>query len=176
MTTVIELYGGPGIGKSTIAASVFAAFKKRNMSCELVQEYSKDWVWIDRKIKRWDQFYILGKQLQKESVLYGKVDYIITDCPLWLISFYEEYNLQKDVCTKTLPIIEKELNQEIKRWRFFLERDGYEYKEKERFHNYNQALEIDDLLKKYLINNDVNFVSCKPTYLDLYKGKNEGSI
>ena len=157
MTIVIELYGGPGIGKSTVAAQIFTDLKQQNVSCELVQEYSKDWVWIDRKIKEWDQFYILGKQLQKESILYGRVDYIITDCPLWLISFYEEYNLNKNICTRTVPLIESDLANKVSRQRFFLNRKPHEYKENERFHSYQQAIEIDNLLKVYLKNNKIDF-------------------
>ena len=91
MSTVINLFAGPGAGKSTIAAEIFFKMKVAGMSCELVREYVKDWAYEDRQIDGFDQFYIVGKQIKKESLLYGKVDYIITDGPVWNSAFYENH-------------------------------------------------------------------------------------
>ena len=44
-TVVINLFGGPGCGKSTIAAELFAILKKQGYEVELVTEYAKDKVW-----------------------------------------------------------------------------------------------------------------------------------
>jgi nicotinamide riboside kinase len=89
-TTVINLLGGPGSGKSTLAAEVFAVMKHRLVSCEMVREYVKEWAWRGRVPGKYDQPYLYAKQLQAESALYGKVDYIITDCPLFTSVVYEE--------------------------------------------------------------------------------------
>lgn len=91
MTTVINLFAGPGAGKSTLAADIYVHMKKANLSCELVREYVKDWAWEGRIISGFDQFYVLGKQIRKESLLYGKVDFIVTDSPLWSSAFYEKH-------------------------------------------------------------------------------------
>lgn len=90
MTTVISLYGGPGTGKSTSAAYIFNRLKKRGVNCELVREYVKDWAWEKRSIRDWDQYYFFGKQVRRESMLYGRVDYIVTDAPVSLSLFYAE--------------------------------------------------------------------------------------
>ncbi len=88
-TTLINLWGGPGSGKSTTAAAVFTDMKQRGISCELVREYVKTWAWRGGKIGEWDDVYITAKQLRNESALYGKVEYIITDSPLSLGQLYE---------------------------------------------------------------------------------------
>jgi len=36
MTLVVNLYGGPGTGKSTTAAATFAELKMAGINCELV--------------------------------------------------------------------------------------------------------------------------------------------
>lgn len=88
-TTIINLSGGPGSGKSTTAAEVFARMKHANLSCELITEYVKAWAWRGTPIGPWDDIYITAKQLRRESACYGKVDYVITDSPLWLGAIYE---------------------------------------------------------------------------------------
>lgn len=90
MTTLINIWAGSGAGKSTTAAHAFALMKQAGLSVELVREYVKDWAWQGRKIGQFDDVYITSKQLQAESILYGKVDYIITDSPIGLGAVYEE--------------------------------------------------------------------------------------
>jgi tRNA uridine 5-carbamoylmethylation protein Kti12 len=92
-TTLINLWGGPGSGKSTTAADLFARMKLKGISCELVREYVKNWAWRGDKIGPWDDVYIFAKQLRLESCLYGKVEYIITDSPIEIGALYEQlYN------------------------------------------------------------------------------------
>lgn len=87
-TVVVNLIGGAGLGKSTTAALLFGEMKQRGLSCELVREFVKDWAWMDRKPTAIDQSIIYGHQLERESLLYGKVEFIITDCPLLLCGVY----------------------------------------------------------------------------------------
>lgn len=88
-TTIINLWGGPGSGKSTTAAAVFAAMKMAGHSAELVTEYVKMWAWRGERIGAFDDVYITAKQLRRESSLYGRVEYIVTDSPLSLGQLYE---------------------------------------------------------------------------------------
>ncbi len=90
MTKIITLYGGPGSGKSTTSAHIFAELKQRQASVELVREYVKKWAWQGRKISGYDEFYFVGKQIHEESTLFGKVDYIVTDKPLLMDIYYSQ--------------------------------------------------------------------------------------
>ena len=87
-TTIINIYAGPGAGKSTTTAQVFAMMKQAGLSVEMRTEYVKDWAWRGRQVGVWDDIYLIAKQLQRESVCYGKVDYIVTDSPLGLAHVY----------------------------------------------------------------------------------------
>lgn len=88
MTRVINLYGGPGTGKSTSAAILYGMLKIAGENAELVREYVKDWAWEGRKPGPFDQLYFLGKGIRKETLLYGKVDWIVTDSPVMLGIYY----------------------------------------------------------------------------------------
>lgn len=87
-TTIISLYAGPGSGKSTSAAYIYALLKDKGLNVELVREYVKDWAWEGRQIGTYDQVYFLGKQVRREAMLLGKVELIITDSPVWMCSYY----------------------------------------------------------------------------------------
>lgn len=89
-TVVVDLYGGPGTGKSTLAAKTFAEFKEQGRRVELVREYVKNWAYRGEPVREFDQTYLFAKQLRAESTLYGKVDIIITDSPLGLSVVYEQ--------------------------------------------------------------------------------------
>jgi hypothetical protein len=90
-TTVINLLGGPGCGKSTTSCGLYYYMKLMGLSVELVREYVKSWAWQGRKIGPLDQLSISGKQWGYEHLLYGKVDYIVTDSPIILGGIFDEF-------------------------------------------------------------------------------------
>jgi hypothetical protein len=91
VTTIINLYGGPGSGKSTTAAHLFALMKLDHMNVELVTEYAKDKVWEGSNHVLRDQLYVFAKQHNRLFRLIDKVDYVITDAPLLLSIHYGAY-------------------------------------------------------------------------------------
>lgn len=99
MTTVISFFGGPCTGKSLSAALVYADMKQRGLSVELVREVVKDWAWEDRKITGFSQYYTTAKQIMKESLLLGKVDYVVTDSPPLLGIAYAKMYYSKNIQT-----------------------------------------------------------------------------
>lgn len=97
-TLVVNLYAGPGAGKSTCAAYLFAKLKMRGISAEYVTEYAKDVTWDGTKEKLDLQVYITGKQAYRMKRVYGKVDVIVTDSPLALGCMYTDDEAMKQVC------------------------------------------------------------------------------
>lgn len=85
---VINLFAGPGAGKSTTAAGLFHIMKQDGYQVELVTEYAKDIVWADRHKELNDQLYISAKQNHRLFLLKDKVEYCITDSPLLLCLVY----------------------------------------------------------------------------------------
>ena len=87
-TKIINLFGGPGSGKSTGAAYIFAKLKLAGVDVEYVSEFAKDKVWENNKEVFKCQMYVSGKQMFKITRCYGKVDIIITDSPFVLGAIY----------------------------------------------------------------------------------------
>lgn len=88
---VINLFGGPGSGKSTQAAQLFAYLKKAGYNAELVTEYAKDMTWQESNKVLANQLYIFAKQHLRMWRLLNKVDIIITDSPLIQNLAYAEH-------------------------------------------------------------------------------------
>lgn len=100
-TLVVNLYGGPGTGKSTMAALLFARLKGLGVNCEIVMEYAKDLTWQESFNVLGNQVYVFGKQQHRLWRLKGKVDVIITDAPLLHSMVYNKDNLALDELVMT---------------------------------------------------------------------------
>lgn len=87
---VLNMFGGPGAGKSTTAAGVFALMKEAGMSVELVTEFAKDATWEERHNLLAVQEYILAEQNLRLRRLVGKVQFAVTDSPLLLSTIYTD--------------------------------------------------------------------------------------
>lgn len=85
---VVNLFGGPGAGKSTGAAYVFSKLKMAGVNVELVTEFAKDIVWEETEIPLQNQAYVFGNQSYRISRLAGKVDVAVTDSPILLSCHY----------------------------------------------------------------------------------------
>ncbi len=85
---VINLWGGPGSGKSTTAAALFSLMKLNQVKVELVTEFAKDLTYEQNYITLSNQLLVSGQQEHRLRRLVGSVDYAITDSPLPLGILY----------------------------------------------------------------------------------------
>lgn len=86
---VVNLFGGPGTGKSTTAAATFAELKYEGVNAELVTEFAKDKVWEKSLHVLGNQPYLIGKQWHRIWRL-SDLDVVVTDSPLLLMLHYGE--------------------------------------------------------------------------------------
>jgi hypothetical protein len=155
-TLVVNLFAGPGAGKSTTAAGVFFELKTRGINCELAAEYAKDLCWEERTRTFDDQIYIFGKQYHRIFRLLGQVSVVITDSPLLLTPVYDA---EKRPTLKKLV-----LEEHNKMWTYnvFLKRKKV-FNPKGRNHNEEQSKDIDYAVADMLLENDVLFETFEGT-------------
>jgi len=144
-TLYVNLFGGPGAGKSTGAAYVFSRLKVLGVNCEYVSEYAKHLVWLQEEGSLHPNFksqlYIFAKQHMKMITLEGKVDVVITDAPLKLSSIYG-INESPSFHSLVSEEVDKMNNLNV-----FIERKK-EYNSKGRMQTLEEAKEIDSLCSK----------------------------
>ncbi len=87
---VVNFFGGPGTGKSTMAANVFAELKWGGINCELVTEFAKDLVWEGRLTTLKNQMYVFAKQLHRLHRIEKQVRVALTDSPLPISLVYSD--------------------------------------------------------------------------------------
>lgn len=150
-TLVVNVFGGPGCGKSTMMASIFAELKWRGVDCEMATEYAKDKVWEGSHSVLNDQFYVSGKQFHKLFRLQGNVDVVITDSPILLGLYYgkNEPDEFRDI------IISK--HKSFNNFNVLLERKK-EYNPNGRMQTEEQAKEIDLFIEDKLNSMNENFL------------------
>lgn len=153
------MLGGSGLGKSTTAAGLYHRMKSEGLNVELVREYVKAWAWSGTKVGQYDQIYIFGKQARSEYMLYGKVDYIITDSPIILSPVYEKFYNDGDsmVEVAALKFLEKAENNGIQHINFLLERKK-KFNPEGRYETEEQAKEVDKRVSLFLQEHSINNV------------------
>ena len=162
-TRRINIFGGPGCGKSTVAASIFSRLKAEGHEIELVDEYVKSWAYEKREICSFDQAYLFMQQLRKEYlVLRHSAGCIVTDSPLVLsICYAKKYGFKRWEC---LQNIADDFEEEYPSINVILDREGCEYKQEGRYEDYKQALAMDGMISDYIYNCGINH--CKIPFND----------
>lgn len=157
---VINLFGGPGSGKSTIAAQTFAELKNLGYNCELVREYAKDLTWEKNMTVLDNQIFIFANQHHRQWILKNQVDFLITDSPLILSLVYGNTSseFQKFVLSEFNRF--NNINIMLKRVHSFNQVGRNEDEE--------TCKKLDVTIKETLINNNLN--------IDLYTNGNKEAI
>lgn len=149
-TLIVNLYAGPGTGKSTCMAGVFCELKLRGVNCEMAPEFAKEKVWENSIETLDDQIYVFGKQLHTIRRLLGKVDIIITDSPL-LFSIHYGANENEAFRRLVVDVYHRYLNLDI-----FLERKK-EYNPAGRLQTKEEAVAMDFQIKALLTEHNPNY-------------------
>ncbi len=162
-TKVINILGGPGVGKTTLAAELFMQLKKMGYEVENVSEFAKELVWEERTQAFSDRLYMHAEQNHRLLMMNGKLDYIITDSPLILTSVYNSFYLKNVHSDSYNAMIDQMV---LETWKlydnvvFLLPRQN-DYHSLGRRESENEAKIIDNYLNAYLIQNGINYMTIK---------------
>lgn len=147
---VINLFAGPGAGKSTVRAELFALMKKAGMNVEEVTEYAKDVTWEENQVLLSDQLFVLANQNRRLERLRGKVEWVVSDSPLLLGVHYSLPNYLPE----HFEALAWEVWNTYENYNFFVNR-GDSYSTVGRTQTLKEAIEIDIGIHSLLVDNEV---------------------
>ena len=142
-TQVINVIGGPGCDKSLITSAIIVYLKLREKTIEVIPDFAKSLVWQQNFEVLKNQYFIAQRQFEMLSLLDGQVQFLITECSLPQVLFYNE-NYLDNICdiAKTRKQILEWYNQ-CNNINIFVERGDRKYIRTGRFQDEEQARAID---------------------------------
>lgn len=153
----INIFAGPGVGKSTVGPGLFNKMKKKGLKVEFVSEYAKDLTYGKDYVKLKDQLLVFANQFHRYFRLIDhNIDYLIHESPsLMSLAYFTETDLIKEKEFKNLVT---SIFKNTKTINIFLERNPeYQYQSFGRSQSLEEAKELDFSILKLLIDNDIHF-------------------
>jgi hypothetical protein len=147
----INLYAGPGAGKSTTAASLYAALNRAGahmgFKVALVTEFIKEeMVYSNQFPEGYDQVWIFGNQIHREDKALRHHDFIVTDSPLPLSVAYTSKHGQP--AWQEMGAIAAKFEKDFPSLNIILDREGIQYETGTRYQDLTGAVEMDKIIHK----------------------------
>jgi len=151
-TIVVNLFGGPGTGKSILTNEIFSILKRKYISCEISPEYYKKKFREEAKKVTQNQIYIFRKQQFQLFSLNESVSVVVTDSPILFSTIYDE---EKCPFLKGLSL--KEFNK-YNNLNFYIQRDAdVPYEQEGRYQDSNGAKLVDERVKVFLDEHKIEY-------------------
>ena len=153
-TLVINMFAGPGAGKTTCAWEIASKLKKLGYVTEYVGEYAKELVWDGREDllegTASKQKAVYDEQKHRIDRLLGKVDFVVTDSPPILSMVYLK---------EPAPEFEKQMLSDFNgyhNFNIFIERSLH-YEREGRLQTLEEAKALDRGVKSFLKENGIYY-------------------
>ena len=154
---LINLFGRPGVGKSTLALELVSNLKKMGQSAEYVPEYAKELIYkchdqhnLSNHMLA-NQLYILAKQHKRIYDVTKSVDIAVCDSPLLFNLIYlREDDLLADPDSHFTDLVYYLHNTFNKK--DFLLKSNHTYQKKGRQQTYDESMQIQNRIEE--LNND----------------------
>jgi len=160
-TVYMGIYGGPGMGKSTLAAEAFVQMRKQlhpSISVELCVEYAKDCVFSDHleQLEKY-QFKVITEQVYRLERLYGKADIVVTDGPILLnVPYVKGYEY-----ARTFIGWMEDMHHLRHWWNYLLTEAPSKYVDSNRRRTESWSMDMHEQIVDYVTN---NLAYCPGTY------------
>ncbi|RAZ46156.1 AAA family ATPase [Campylobacter hyointestinalis] len=152
---VINIYGSPGAGKSTLAKNLKKCMREKRIDVGLISEFATELIENNQKEKLKDQPYVTKGQMLNIAKVLKEYDIAISDSPIELGKFYCD------------PRDEQRTNELIKKCKnmyksiFFLKLDEQakqDYTMESRVHTYAQSQKLQERMLTSSILRDETFM------------------
>ena len=167
-TLLINLIGGPGIGKSTLSAFLYVQMKLKHMHVEYVQEVAKPLVYLEKWNEINCQLELTNSQFEKFEAYNGQVDFIVTDGSILHGLYFNRNNPDNTSDVEKVESRILELHHSIPTLNIILTRPkDLEYIQEGRLQDEKESHFIDKYLEKTLIDFDIEYLKIEADILHM---------
>lgn len=161
-TKIVNIIGGPGCDKSLFSSAIILNLNLREKSVEQIPDYAKFLVWHKDYEALKNQYVIAQRQFEMLALLDGQVQYLVTDCALPQLLFYNE-TYKDNICdvAKTKSQI-LEWYQAHDNINILVERGNKKYVSTGRMQDEDGARKIDAALREMLLRENIPFTPMPP--------------
>lgn len=161
----VNLYAGPGAGKTTTARGLAYFLGRNGHNVELVREYIKDWAYLKRVPLSFEQEFLFSNQLHLEDFLLNRgVGVVISDSPIPMnIAYSKRYDFEG--WSDLLALADK-FERRFPSLNIFLSRAGIEYKQNGRYETPEQAMWMDNFILNFLEQTKTKYVVMPSVKID----------
>ena len=143
----VNLFGGAGIGKSTVAAEIFTELKKKGFKTELVGEFAKDLVYQNSTHLLGDQLWVFANQAHRlRNLAKSHVEVAVCDSPLLLSITYQRLGAEP----KSFSTLVKEEFENYKNINYLIPRNDDFWKKDSRHGDIMRAKIMDGMIERVL--------------------------
>lgn len=163
-TKVINIIGGPGSHKSLFSSAIVLNLHLRHKSVETVPDFAKSLVWQKDFEALRNQYLIAQQQYRMLSILDGQVQYLVTECSLAQLLYYNE-SYADNICdvAKTRKQI-LAWYKEFDNVNVFVQRDpDRPYVRSGRLQDEDQARKVDGELRACLVREGIKLTALAPS-------------
>ena len=154
MTLIVNYFGGPCAGKSTMAGGIFNKLKSVGYDVEYVQEFAKTLTWEKNYEGLKHQSYVTGVQMYTQNMLLNQVQVVITDSPILIgLMYYNESSPKIKWAFETFVIESFKAQNNIN---FFIKRNDY-YTNVGRRRTKEEAIKIDERIQQLFQENNIQY-------------------
>ena len=157
----INIFGAPGVGKSTISAGLFYHMKIRGYKVEFITEYAKELTYDKSYIKLKDQLLVFANQFHRYYKLQNiSLDYLIHESPFIMgLSYFNPDDIIPEKEFKDLVI---SLFNNTKNLNIYIERnEDNEYQEFGRNQTLEESKKLENTILDILDSNDIKYIKLK---------------
>ena len=151
---LVNFFGGPGVGKSTMALATALELKLNQISVELVTEFAKDLALEGRMatLLKW-QSYVTSKQYRNIQRALEAMQVVVTDSPILTGCFYKP-----DTYSNLFDQFWLERHNSMNTLNFHIIRDSSRpYDTVGRYQAEEEAHQIDSNISKFLNSNQIPY-------------------
>lgn len=154
MAKIINLFGGPGAGKTTLAAAIFHSLKILQKNAEIISEFPKDMI-LEQNAQALDnQFYVTANQAYRIWCAAKVFDYVVVDSPILLGAIYNKnQNIAPEFNAFLLKYHHEFDNINI----FLLRGEINQHPMSGRVHNIDEAIKKDIEIRNFLDQNRLQY-------------------